>query len=882
MEIMNCLCLVNVDISSITGTYHIIYCPAFPGSVYTSRAPRNITSGSTVEFLVEASDGGDPALEAATSIYIHIADANDHAPRFQQASYQVSVAEDAMVGTTLMLLSAEDQDGSWQNTRLTYTITGGDEDQRFCMEVSVVQSGPWRRSVGKLVLHASLDREVTDSYTLTVTAFDGGQPPLDGSALVKVTVLDANDNTPAFESMEYHVQIGERSPPGTMLTRVLARDPDQGANAHIQYEIISGNSNECFRLDHLSGSLVLNQSLDYEEGPRFALTIQASDGDGLGRMNVAFSVVHISVLDENDNFPYFTFPVLKCIMTENQPTFSPVCAVQAVDLDAGPNGHLTYSILSSYFLDYGSGSPETSQAFAIDALTGNIHTTQVLDYERKSQYCLLVEARDIGDQTATVRVEIDVQGEDEFSPVFTQHLYHFQLPEEAELGQIIGQVEATDRDGGRDGVVEYSLVTPSMIFSVNKTSGTIYLLDTLYRREGRETLIKLLVKARGPKMDSRSASCLVTVNISGIGAMMARTTLDTQTIYLSIFLTMCLLLLASFLALLLRQRGIRRSSPVPKQECSVDTPSRMEGPNGAQFCDFSNSMDLRVKGELTSSYGTSDCSGWDSAEGETTEDEEIKMINELPCQKSAGSVVRDRASRVPDSGVPRESDQLSSSSEYGDVEPVTMAVGTVSFENLHTLREEGEGEGRLTHRVRLPSSMDGVRDYTALSKSQISMGGSLASLVCGEEEIQGSYRWDYLLDWEPQFQPLASVFSDIGLLPDGAARTQSLPEDSLELLQPPLLLTSVAHPGIRAVPPRMPQKTSTLAGRPSFPKYSYSPLGKNTGLTPTIMSPSFSPALSPLTMRTPSTSPLVSETGLGAPVRACSHLCKIADDEIKP
>ncbi|XP_072563906.1 protocadherin-23 isoform X2 [Paramormyrops kingsleyae] len=845
------------------------------GSVYTSRPLRNITSGSTVEFLVEASDGGDPALEAVASIYIHIADANDHAPRFQQAIYQVSVAEDATVGTTLLLLSAEDQDWSWQNTRLTYTITGGDEYQRFCMEVSVVQSGPWRRSVGKLVLHSSLDREVTDSYTLTVTAFDGGQPPLNGSALVNVTVLDVNDNTPAFESMEYHVRIGEHSPPGTMLTRVLARDPDQGANAHIQYEIISGNSNGYFRLDHLSGSLVLNQSLDYEEDARFALTIQASDGDGLGRRNVAFSVVHISLLDENDNFPYFTFPVRNCIVTENQPTFSPVCAVQAVDLDAGPNGHLTYSILSSCFLDYGSGSPETSQAFAIDALTGDIHTTQVLDYERKSQYCLLVEARDIGDQTATVRVEIDVQGEDEFSPVFTQHLYLFQLLEEAEQGQIIGQVEATDRDGGRDGVVEYSLVSPSMIFSVNKTSGTIHLSDTLYRRERRETLIKLLVKAGGPKMDSRSASCLVTVKISGIETMMARTTLDTQTICLSVFLTMCLLLLASFLALLLRQRGRRCSSPLPKQERSVDTSSRMAGPNGAEFCDFSNSIDLRVKGELTSSYGISDSSGRGSAEGETAEDKEIKMINELPCRKSAGSVLSDRASRVPDSGVPQESDQLSSSSEYGDVEPVTMAVGTVSFENLHTLRE-----GRLTRRVRLPDSMDSVRDYTVLSESQIPMGGSLASLVCGEE-IQGSYSWDYLLDWEPQFQPLASVFSDIGLLPDGEARTQSLPEDTLGFLQPPPLITSVAHPGVRAVPPRMPLKTSMLAGRPSFPKYSYSPLGMSTGLTPTAMTPSFSPAISLLTMQTPSPSPLASETGLGAPGRACSHLRKIADDEIK-
>ena len=27
-----------------------------------------------------------------------------------------------------------------------------------------------------------------------------------------------------------------------------------------------------------------------------------------------------------------------------------------------------------------------------------------------------------------------------------------------------------------------------------------------------------------------------------------------------------------------------------------------------------------------------------------------------------------------------------------------------------------------------------------------------------EEELAGSYNWDYLLDWGPQYQPLAHVF----------------------------------------------------------------------------------------------------------------------------
>ena len=33
-----------------------------------------------------------------------------------------------------------------------------------------------------------------------------------------------------------------------------------------------------------------------------------------------------------------------------------------------------------------------------------------------------------------------------------------------------------------------------------------------------------------------------------------------------------------------------------------------------------------------------------------------------------------------------------------------------------------------------------------------------SSIVHSEEELAGSYNWDYLLDWGPQYQPLAHVF----------------------------------------------------------------------------------------------------------------------------
>merc|ERR1719378_318308 len=48
----------------------------------------------------------------------------------------------------------------------------------------------------------------------------------------------------------------------------------------------------------------------------------------------------------------------------------------------------------------------------------------------------------------------------------------------------------------------------------------------------------------------------------------------------------------------------------------------------------------------------------------------------------------------------------------------------------------------------------------------VSITGSLSSIVHSEEELAGSYNWDYLLDWGPHYQPLAHVFKEISRLRD--------------------------------------------------------------------------------------------------------------------
>lgn len=822
---------------------------------------------------MEAKDGGDPALSSIASIDVQILDANDHAPTFHQEVYSLTVPEDTPTDVTLLTLSAEDEDWSPENTHLDFAIIQGNEERRFCLEVRSVPIEHRWTNVGRLVLCDALDREATQSYVLTVRVSDRGSPPLNTSAVVMVTVADCNDNAPVFSSTEYHAQVSENSPVGTRLVQVAALDPDLGTNGLVQFAIISGNSKGHFKLDPESGLLVVNRSLDYEQEPKYILTIRASDGGEFSeRHNVAFTVVFLTVLDENDNSPHFLFSTLNCSVPENLPAFTHTCSVLAVDNDLGAYGQVTYSIVSSCFLDYESGSPEKKEAFGIDPLTGDIHTRQTFDYERESQHCLVVEARDKGGKAATVRVQVSITGVDEFSPIFTQQQYHFLLPGHSKPGDVVGSVVAMDHDRGVDGMVEYSFVNSSPFFSVNKTTGSIFVSEPVYRRRGSRggDVVKLVVSAGSPRLSSRTTTCAVFINISSSAEALAGAPLDAHMLGLSVSLVVILVVLLVFVALVLRYKlkeaALKKAAAIAATlNPGAGSFSRSSSPNQSIITlqELKRPSIVVARRALAKPYSQSDSSGRGSAEGETAEDQEIKWINEYPGQRGEESLHGKQEAEICRSARPEDSVSHHSERELKDGLWSAMA----STESLYHFKEEGGGEGLLPP---LPAvvRMKDLEESAMTSGFAAAVSGgpapahSFSSLVCVDEL---GYGWDYVLDWEPRFQAMASVFTDIGMLPDGELQVggEDSAAETSSLMHPPPLITAVAQPGIRSVPPRRPGLLPSLSRRRSTRKYAYSPLARNTGLTPTAMTPSFSPSLSSLTVRTPNASPVVSDTGVG-------------------
>uniref|UniRef100_A0A8C3WY49 Dachsous cadherin-related 2 n=1 Tax=Catagonus wagneri TaxID=51154 RepID=A0A8C3WY49_9CETA len=862
------------------------------GTISTTSPVLLLDGKSTVRFLVEASDGGIPELTAVTLVEVEIQDVNNYAPEFAVGCYNLSVREDAPVGSTLVAFSTVDRDWTRENTHVEYSIISGNAQNAFHVETSFLPSGYSSEPVGHLVLLRGLDREAAASHRLVLVASDLGRPPLSSTATVAIEILDADDNAPAFGRPEYQAHVKESTPPGTPITVVSADDRDGAPQAQITYRLVSGNEKGRFRLEDKTGVLYLMKPLDYEETTQFTLTVQASDE---AQKHVAFAVVVVHVLDDNDHAPRFLFPNLRCAVPENLPVSSPMCSVSALDFDAGPYGELTYSIASA-----SSVHPESPDhgAFLIDPVTGEIRAKHALDYEGDQKYCLTVQARDKGDATASLMVWVEIEGIDEFEPVFTQDRYFFNLPEKNNARQLIGRVEASDEDAGIDGVILYSLETPSPFFAVNATNGNIYLSRALPLRKNqvsKEDTIAMKIIARGPKPDSRFSSCTVFVNMSfssrgrhsagSAGGFSISLTASFLAFFFLIVVLMVLILRRKHKEAVSNYEEKKTSSSLdgdlrPSREAGEAKPFQKTNAGTDEVLPPVDSAPewlhlIRVmEKDIAHLYSCSDSSSRCSLEGETAEDKEIQRINEhRRSGKGSDSALSDRESRGPDSGIPRDSDQLSCLSGESD------AVGTAgAAESSHTFEEAGPGDIGATY----------IQENVLLQPLKKREVGQEPVFISGDGEAgstglptQGhsdgdarrNRRWNHLLGWEPRFQPLASVFDDLAELEDERVRMPGVPQEKSSVFPPPLL-TAVAQPGIKAVRPRMPALTPGQVVQ----KYPHSPTSNHHSSPSGATTPRFSPSLSLPTTQTSAGIPLLPGGELGTHLSGTCRELQAADE----
>lgn len=357
------------------------------------------------QLTVTASDG---TLSRDLSTFIFLNDVNDNAPVMERELYQQTVPEDIAVGASVVTVTATDADTVFNQVQ--YSITSGDDLGQFSIGAFT----------GAITVAKELDYENITSYSLIVRAADDGDPQLDDTAAVLITVEDKNDNDPRFAEEAYAMSVSESASAGTVVLNVSASDADSGNNGRITFRIVSvgGATSPNFEIDD-SGVIRVLQAPDRDPPSgtsTLQLIIRATDNGAQPRTTTA--PLTVTILDENDNTPVFGQGSYAATVPESLAVGQPVLTVTATDVDAGDNGRITYTLDDS---SDGSGG-----FFQIASTTGAVTLARRLNFENATSHTFTVTASDNGASpraATTSTITITVTDVNDNDPIFTQAVY---------------------------------------------------------------------------------------------------------------------------------------------------------------------------------------------------------------------------------------------------------------------------------------------------------------------------------------------------------------------------------------------------------------------------------------------------------------------------
>ncbi len=448
----------------------------------------NYENKSAYSVTITASDGD---LTDVINVNINVTDVNENrAPVFTDGENTTrTVAENTAADTNIgTAVAATDAD----NDTLTYTLSGTDAASFAIVNTS-----------GQLKTSEALDFETKSSYAVTVSVSDGKGGS--DSIGVTISVTDVNENrAPVFTDGENTTRtVAENTAADTNIgTAVIATDADNDTLAYT----LSGTNATSFAIVGTSGQLKTSATLDFETKSSYSVMVSVSDGKG-GTDSIS---VTINVTDATENrAPVFTDGenTTRTVAENTAADTNIGIAVAATDAD---NDTLTYTL---------SGTDAAS--FAIVNTSGQLKTSEALDFETKSSYSVTVSVSDGKGGSDSIGVTINVTDATENrAPVFTDgETTTRAVAENTDADTEIGDaVAATDADND---TLTYTLGGNDVAsFDIDTTNGQLKTKETL----DYETKSSYSVTVSVSDDNSGTDSISVTITVTDIDESTTETT----------------------------------------------------------------------------------------------------------------------------------------------------------------------------------------------------------------------------------------------------------------------------------------------------------------------------------------------------------------------
>ncbi|CDW55955.1 protocadherin Fat 1 [Trichuris trichiura] len=389
-----------------------------------------------------------------TSFVVTVSDVNDNRPLFTSEQYEVSIVEHENISYPKYLLRVHAVD---------YDL-GEAGTVSYSMLDSFGELFLLNETTGDVFLTKPLDREEKPNYTLNVQASDNGVQPLSSNALIRVVVLDVNDNPPVFTQHQYNGQIPENASDGMEVLRVEAFSLDEGVNAQVGYSLLPSSLGPLpFTIDEVTGSVRVSGPLDAAKQSEYELLVQATD-KGSPPLS-SKTTVRVEVIDVNDHSPVFTENSYNAEVMENAAAGTLVVHCAATDQDTGRNGRVGYRLLSS--------QQAVHDHFNISEV-GWLILKRPLDREKIASLEFKVEAFDFGlpSRSAFASVHVTVLDTNDNPPTLDKCNDTVYMRRPVATGTVVHQFVVTDLDDREAaGVFRFELKgVASSMFEITATA----------------------------------------------------------------------------------------------------------------------------------------------------------------------------------------------------------------------------------------------------------------------------------------------------------------------------------------------------------------------------------------------------------------------------
>ncbi|GBP73902.1 Cadherin-23 [Eumeta japonica] len=483
----------------------------------------------SLEVIISITDEGIANTEPNTISLrrvIPVQDVNDNPPIFHNRPYTVNISEATPAGEEIQLnppIKITDSDeGVNAEIHVVCSTKDKGSDSEACSTFKIItdEISPGEYEI-RLFLREPLDYESRSAYIISLEASDVSDRPLKAHASIAVTVSDVQDQPPVFLNAPFSATVPENTKPDTSIMEIIAKDGDT-ANPRPVLITIEGDlmgyfdvvsEPESSRAVLVTTAIPIDRESDIvmQNGGVYSFFVKATELiNNEVPSDYTVSQVTIIVTDVDDHIPEFNKENFDISIPENIEAGSPLpgLSLYVEDNDIGQNSRYNLHLRDVYNSE-GIFGISITQGEGRTPVGIKILNSSKLDYdvndEEQRYFSFDVVASVNKQELSSTRVNIKLFDINDNSPVFDRSVYKFNIPENSTVDSKVGDIQATDKDYGIFGEIEYAVTGfGSNFFKTDKNRGDLYVARQLDYEKQKSYSLTVLAKDGGGKVTSIS------------------------------------------------------------------------------------------------------------------------------------------------------------------------------------------------------------------------------------------------------------------------------------------------------------------------------------------------------------------------------------------